>query len=126
MSGRHEHLSPVEAGRRLGVTVKALRLYEARGLVKPLRTANGWRAYGPEAMARLHQVLALKRLGLSLQRIADLLVGRGVGLDAVLGLQENALAGRPCAAGPGARAHPHRPPSGWRTARPCPSTTSQP
>ena len=93
MSGRHEHLSPVEAARGLSVTVKALRLYETRGLVKPHRMANGWRAYGPEAMARLHQVLALKRLGLSLQRIADLLVAGGVGLDAVLGLQEQALAG---------------------------------
>ncbi len=92
MGERVEHLAPLEAARRLGVTVKALRLYEARGLVRPHRTANGWRAYGPEAIGRLHQVLALKRLGLPLQRIADLLKG-GVGLDAVLGLQEQALAG---------------------------------
>ncbi len=92
MSERAEHLSPAEAARRLGVTVKALRLYETRGLVRPLRTSNGWRAYGPEAITRLHQVLALKRLGLPLQRIGDLLRG-GVGLDAVLGLQEQALAG---------------------------------
>lgn len=93
MSERQEYLSPADAARRLGVTVKALRLYEARGLVSPVRTASGWRAYGPPALARLHQVLALKRLGLPLQRIADLLVGRGVELDAVLGLQEQALAG---------------------------------
>ncbi len=92
MGERAEYLAPVEAARRLGVTVKALRLYETHGLVRPHRTSNGWRAYGPEAMARLHQVLALKRLGLPLQRIADLLKG-GVGLDAVLGLQEQALAG---------------------------------
>ena len=92
MSERTEHLSPSEAARRLGVTVKALRLYETRGLVRPLRTANGWRVYGSEAITRLHQVLALKRLGLSLQRVGDLLKG-GVGLDAVLGLQEQALAG---------------------------------
>lgn len=87
------HLSPVEAARRLGVTVKALRLYEARGLVTPTRTNTGWRVYGPEAMARLHQILALKRLGLSLQRIGALLAGRALSLDAVLALQEQALAG---------------------------------
>jgi DNA-binding transcriptional MerR regulator len=87
------HLSPVETARRLGVTVKALRLYEARGLVKPVRTANGWRVYGPEAVARLHQVLALKGLGLPLQRIGELLSGRVMSLEAVLALQEQALAG---------------------------------
>ena len=87
------HLSPVETARRLGVTVKALRLYEVKGLVRPHRTANGWRAYGPDAMARLHQVLALKRLGLPLARIAELLKGDAVPLSATLELQERALAG---------------------------------
>ncbi len=93
MADRIQHLSPVETARRLGVTIKALRLYEARGLVTPLRSANGWRAYGPEAIARLHQVLALKRLGLPLARISELLAGRAMALDAVLALQEQALAG---------------------------------
>ena len=88
-----QHLSPTEAAIRLGVTVKALRLYEARGLVKPQRTSNGWRVYGPVAMARLHQVLALKRLGLPLQRIALVLVGDRLGLAEVLALQEQALLG---------------------------------
>ncbi len=93
MAEQIQHLSPVETARRLGVTVKALRLYEVRGLVKPLRTSNGWRAYGPEAIARLHQILALKRLGLPLARIAELLADRAMALDAVLALQEQALAG---------------------------------
>ncbi len=42
-------------------------------------------------MARLHQVLALKRLGLSLKAIADLLAGRFKALDSVLEVQEEAL-----------------------------------
>ena len=87
------HLSPVETARRLGVTVKALRLYESKGLVRPLRTSNGWRSYGPEAVTRLHQVLALKRLGLSLGRVGELLAGGSMPLDATLALQEQALAG---------------------------------
>lgn len=84
--------SPAETAQRLGVTVKALRVYEAQGLVQPVRTAAGWRAYGPDQMARLHQVLALKRLGLPLKDIGELMAGELKGLDAVLDLQERVLA----------------------------------
>jgi DNA-binding transcriptional MerR regulator len=87
------HLSPAETARRLGVTVKALRVYERHGLVKPVRTAASWRTYGPAEIARLHQVLALKRLGLSLAKIGVLLNKRGAGLAEVLALQEQALSG---------------------------------
>ncbi len=89
-----EYLSPAETAKALGVTVRALRVYEQKGLVKPLRSAAGWRAYGPEALARLHQVLALKRLGLGLAKIAVLISGRLSKLDAVLELQEELLARR--------------------------------
>jgi DNA-binding transcriptional MerR regulator len=84
-------LSPAEAARRLGVSAKALRLYEQRGLVKPLRSAKGWRAYGPAEMARLHQVLALKRLGLPLARIAVVIQRPEGSLASVLSLQEEML-----------------------------------
>ena len=87
------HLSPAETARRLGVTVKALRVYERHGLVKPVRTAASWRTYGPAEIARLHQVLTLKRLGLSLAKISVLLNKRGAGLAEVLALQEQALSG---------------------------------
>jgi len=40
--------------RRLGLTVRALRVYERHGLVQPGRTAAGWRVYGPAEIARLH------------------------------------------------------------------------
>jgi len=84
-------LSPSEAARRLGVSAKALRLYEQHGLVTPLRAANGWRTYGPAEMARLHQVLALKRLGLKLSRIAVLVLRPKGSLASVLALQEENL-----------------------------------
>ena len=85
------HLSPSETAHRFGISIKALRLYESRGLLAPLRSEAGWRTYGPDQIARLHQILALKRLGLPLTRIAELLAGAN-GLDAVLAIQEQALA----------------------------------
>jgi MerR family transcriptional regulator, thiopeptide resistance regulator len=89
-------LSPAEIAKRFGISIKALRLYEQHGLLKPLRTANGstgaaWRVYGSDQVARLHQVLALKRLGLSLGQIGELLVG-GDALDPILAVQERVLA----------------------------------
>src|SRR3954469_3262976 len=89
-------LTPAETARRFGVTIKALRVYEARGLLTPLRESAGatraqWRAYGPQQLARLHQILALKRMGLSLGRIGEILAGPDT-LAAVLALQADALA----------------------------------
>lgn len=86
------HLSPAEVARRMGVSAKALRLYEARGLLKPLRSEAGWRSYGARELARLHHILALKRLGLPLAQISELLLRRNVSLARVLAVQEEALA----------------------------------
>ena len=54
MSASAQFLSPSAAAQRLGVSAKALRLYERRGLVTPGRTAAGWRSYGPDEIARLY------------------------------------------------------------------------
>src|ERR1700677_1967338 len=87
-------LSPSETARRLGVGVRALRLYERRGLVCPGRTKAGWGVYGLNEIERLHQVLALKSLGLSLARITELLGRRVADLPALLALQEDVLTAR--------------------------------
>jgi DNA-binding transcriptional MerR regulator len=84
-------LNPAEAARRLGVSTKALRLYERRGLVTPQRTAAGWRAYGPAEMTRAGQVAALRALGLSLARIADVLDGDAQALEPALAAHQAAL-----------------------------------
>jgi MerR family transcriptional regulator, thiopeptide resistance regulator len=76
--------------RRFGVSVKALRVYEREGLLKPARTIAGWRIYRQPELERLSAILALKQLGLPLKRIGDLLKGEG-DLAAALALQEAAL-----------------------------------
>ena len=86
--------SPAETARQLKVSTKALRLYETLGLVNPVRTSTGWRTYGPDQMVRLHQVLALKHLGVPLKRARELLGGQLSDLDAVLLLQEAAFRSR--------------------------------
>jgi len=70
-----QFLNPAEAAYRLGVSAKALRLYEQRGLIAPARTAAGWRAYGPDEMARVAEIAALRELGLSLSQVARVLEG---------------------------------------------------
>ena len=76
--------------KRFGVSVKALRVYENEGLLKPARTVAGWRIYRQPELERLSAILALKQLGLPLKRIGELLRGHG-DLSAALALQEAAL-----------------------------------
>ena len=65
-----------EVCRRTGLTSRALRFYEARGLVEPLRTYSGRRLYGPGELERINMIVALKRAGLTLSQIGRL-TGRG-------------------------------------------------
>ena len=61
---------------RLGnVSVRALRFYDAIGLLHPLRVdpASGFRHYGVQQIERLHHIGALQDLGFSLARIRELL-----------------------------------------------------
>jgi DNA-binding transcriptional MerR regulator len=90
----NQYLRPSKAAERLGVSAKALRLYEQRGLVSPVRTAAGWRAYGPGEMARATEVVALRALGLSLAQIARVLAGEAKDLEPALAAHQAALEGR--------------------------------
>ncbi len=87
-------LSPSEAARQLGVSPKALRLYEQRGLVALVRTMAGWRAYGPGEMARAAEVVALRALGLSLAQVARVLAGDPASLKAALAAHQATLEGQ--------------------------------
>src|SRR3954451_23241643 len=60
-----------DVAKRTGLTSRALRFYEARGLLSPLRTYSGRRLYGRGELERIQQILALKRAGLSLAQIGN-------------------------------------------------------
>ena len=94
MTSSNRYFSPSEAARRLGVSAKALRLYEQRGLVSPVRTEAGWRVYGPDEMARAGEIAALRALGFSLTQVARVLKGDPEGLEPALAAHQAALEGR--------------------------------
>jgi DNA-binding transcriptional MerR regulator len=99
VSSSAQFLNPSAAAQRLGVSAKALRLYERRGLVTPSRTAAGWRTYGPDEIARVAEIVALRALGLSLSQIARVLGDdpqglNSQGLEPALAAHEATLEGR--------------------------------
>ncbi|PIF28645.1 MerR family transcriptional regulator [Acidovorax sp. 56] len=93
MNSRTRFLSPSEAARRLGISAKALRIYEQRGLMTPRRTEAGWRSYGPVEMQCASEIVALRALGLSLAQVASVLEGEAEGLEPALALHQSVLEG---------------------------------
>ncbi len=61
-----------DVARECGVTLRALRFYEGKGLLKPIREGST-RLYDEEALRRLRIVLRAKRVGFSLIEIRELL-----------------------------------------------------
>jgi DNA-binding transcriptional MerR regulator len=84
-------LNASEAARQLGVSTKALRLYEQRGLLTPERTPAGYRTYGPEMMARAAAIVALRALGLSVAQVSRVLEGDPQSLEPALAAHEATL-----------------------------------
>jgi uncharacterized protein (TIGR03086 family) len=63
-----------EAARRTGLSVKLIRYWSDRGLIRPAhRTPAGYRLYDAEALARLELARTLRDLGLGLATIKDVL-----------------------------------------------------
>ncbi|MBI3420357.1 MAG: heavy metal-responsive transcriptional regulator [Proteobacteria bacterium] len=56
-----------------GVSADTLRYYERLGLIKPLRSASGYRHYGSDALRILCFIRGAKALHFTLQEIGDLL-----------------------------------------------------
>lgn len=86
-----ELLNPSEAARRLGISTKALRLYEQRGLITPIRSAAGWRAYGADEMTRAADIVAFRALGFSLAQVGRVLKGDLQVLEPALAAHQTVL-----------------------------------
>jgi DNA-binding transcriptional MerR regulator len=61
-----------DVAREHSITLRALRFYESKGLITPLRQ-GAQRLYSPEDRARIGLILAAKELGFTLTEIAGLL-----------------------------------------------------
>lgn len=74
-----------ELARRSGVSVRALHYYDQIGLLSPRRHGDGeHRLYRAKDVARLHQIVSLRQLGLPLETIRECLAGTEPTLHAII------------------------------------------
>lgn len=77
-----------QLARQTGLTVRTLHHYDAIGLLQPSgRADNGYRMYNRADVARLHQIQALRRLGLSLEEAGALLAAGQADIGAIVAQQ---------------------------------------
>ena len=77
-----------EIAKKAGISQKAVRLYDEKGLLKPSEYSEGnYRLYDPEALLVLEKIIALKQIGFSLEEIKDNLV-KGSDKDILTTLNE--------------------------------------
>ena len=69
-----------QVARMTGLSIKAIRYYEAVGVLPPpMRSGRRYRLYGEEDMRRLFLIKQAKRLGVSLREVGELLNLANVG-----------------------------------------------
>ena len=64
-----------EAEQVLGITKANIRFYEKEGLLSPSRNENGYRDYSDADIRQLKQIVILRKLGIPVQQIGDILDG---------------------------------------------------
>jgi DNA-binding transcriptional MerR regulator len=76
-----------EFSRLSQVTVKTLHYYDKIGLLKPVHIEGptGYRFYSVDQLARIHRIMALKELGLSLEQVG-LIVDRDLSVEQIRGM----------------------------------------
>jgi MerR family transcriptional regulator, copper efflux regulator len=73
-TGEQEGLTIGEAASEVGLSAKALRLYESKGLLPPAqRTDAGYRLFSEDDLATLRFIRQAKALGLQLREIKDII-----------------------------------------------------
>lgn len=75
-------------GRLAGVSARTLRYYDEMGILKPARiSSSGYRIYGKNEVDRLQQILFYRELGVSLERIGEIITSPGY--DAARALEKH-------------------------------------
>ena len=64
-----------DLARRTGLSVSAIRFYEGKGLVEPIRTSGNQRRFLRSDIRRLSFILICQKLGLALSEIEEALAG---------------------------------------------------
>ena len=82
-----------EIAKKAGVSQKAVRLYDEKGLLKPSDYSEGnYRLYDREALQVLEKIVALKQIGFSLEEIRDNLIkGEAGNVEEALRMQLKAM-----------------------------------
>lgn len=71
------HLKAGELARRVGVSKDTLRFYERKGLLpRPVRLANNYRVYPPEAVGRVLWIRKILSAGFTVDELARILAER--------------------------------------------------
>lgn len=71
-----------EVARIAGVSLRTIRFYDEKGLLKPVSYSEaGYRYYNRESLSVLQRILLLKYLGFSLQRIEEIMASRSMELQ---------------------------------------------
>lgn len=83
-----------ELARATGVSTDAIRLYEARGLIRSIRRPNGYRHFPPDAEVLVRLIRQAQGLGFTLAEVGEVLQGLSGELPAaaVRALLEDRLA----------------------------------
>lgn len=87
------HMRIGELAEDLRTSTKTLRFYERSGLLPPPgRLENGYRAYDQRTVARARLVVSLRRIGLSIEEVRELLAGDATSLrQRLLGILDRHL-----------------------------------
>lgn len=81
-----------DLAKRTGLTIRTLHHYDNIGLLQPTaRTEAGYRLYSRKDIARLHQILALRTLGMPLTKIGTALNNSNLTLGPLIDQQIEAI-----------------------------------
>lgn len=64
-----------EVAEKLNINANAIRFYEKKGLLKPVRDENDYRLFTPEDVGTLQMILLYRQMGFSVEAITEILKG---------------------------------------------------